>query len=398
MTTLSDMNEVWGNSDLALARRARVFSDPTAPDAILCFDPANVAYLSGYASMSSDMNPAYRIGVLATADSARLIVSAGDGPAALECICDPSMLFRYGEFHVVTAGQNRLGAARPAVADFGAAVRDALDSWDPGRQRRIGIEGETSDLVDGRSCFDARPLLRRSRLVKLPHEIAIIRYCLSLMQRGIEAALDAAAPGVNERDLAALVSAEITRGGGVPRSIAVTSGPRAANVDAFASGRRLAIGDVLRIDLGATFRGYWGDMARSAFIGLPSSEQEQCFAAISAGVEAERQVIRAGITASEVFAAAIAATRDAGLPQFARHHVGHGLGLNITEAPLLALGDHTVLQSGMVLCIETPLYRETWGGMMTEDVVVVTENGNTPLTDLSRDLRTCGGVPCSSIA
>jgi Xaa-Pro dipeptidase len=78
--------------------------------------------------------------------------------------------------------------------------------------------------------------------------------------------------------------------------------------------------------------------------------------------------------------------RSHGISDYERHHVGHGIGRECFEFPRLAPGVHAVLSSGMVLCVETPYYELGWGGMMTEDTVVITENGTTRLTTSSSEL------------
>ena len=77
--------------------------------------------------------------------------------------------------------------------------------------------------------------------------------------------------------------------------------------------------------------------------------------------------------ASEIFEAAVAATRAAGLPDYARSHCGHGIGLEGYDVPSIAPGVSDTIEKNMVLCIETPYYRIGWGGVQVENTVAVTE-------------------------
>jgi Xaa-Pro dipeptidase len=105
-------------------------------------------------------------------------------------------------------------------------------------------------------------------------------------------------------------------------------------------------------------------------------------------LEGEEQIlekIQPGVTAGELFEVAIERVKM-GIPQYKRHHVGHGIGLEIYEPPMLVPHSDFELQPGMVLCVETPYYELEWGGLQVEDMIVVTENGYRLLTKSNREL------------
>jgi len=382
---------------LASQLRSRVFARGPNFDALITSDPDHVGYLTGYRSMSSDMNRYYPIAAVATADDAILIVSAGDAPPAREVVGQAVMT--YGRFFVMQDG-----AFQPSDADeersFGVAIVQAVNRL-CGPRATVGLDCTGLSAHDVRSVIQrdlpdlrtvsASQWLRDCRRTKLPGEIGQLRRAAHLLERGIEAALAAAEPGVTERYIAARIASAVVEGGGVPRSLAVTSGPRSALVDAYAAERELQPGDLLRLDLSCTFQGYWADMARTAVIEGPSPLQRQYFDAISSGLAAQREILRAGIEARRLFDVAVEATRGNGIPHYRRHHCGHGIGVTINEFPVLSPENTAVLESGMVLCIETPLYAAGWGGMMTEDIVEVTDTGWYPITELSRHLHVCTG-------
>ena len=97
--------------------------------------------------------------------------------------------------------------------------------------------------------------------------------------------------------------------------------------------------------------------------------------------------MRPGVPAKNVFAAAVEATREAGIPHYRRHHVGHGIGLDTYDAPMLNETTETPLESGMVFEVETPYYELGFAGLQVEDTVVVTEDGCRVLTRSMRELR-----------
>jgi Xaa-Pro aminopeptidase len=92
----------------------------------------------------------------------------------------------------------------------------------------------------------------------------------------------------------------------------------------------------------------------------------------------------------DLFAAAVDTIRRAGLPEYRRHHVGHGIGLEMYEAPLLVENSDARLEAGMVINVETPYYESGYGGFQVEDTVLVTENGGELLTAADRSLVAVG--------
>ncbi|MDH3398077.1 MAG: aminopeptidase P family protein, partial [Acidimicrobiia bacterium] len=110
-----------------------------------------------------------------------------------------------------------------------------------------------------------------------------------------------------------------------------------------------------------------------------------------AGEDAQLRIAAPGVLASTLFATAVESVEDAGLRPYRRHHCGHGIGREVYEPPIVSPGTELPLQSGMVLCFETPFYEIGWGGMMVEDTVVITADGNQRLNHSDRSLRVVDG-------
>jgi len=168
----------------------------------------------------------------------------------------------------------------------------------------------------------------------------------------------------------------------------VGSGPRSAFPNAQAGARCIQMGDLVRLDLCAFDWRYHSDWAGTAVAGAPTSEQETIYAALVAGHLAAIGAAKPGVRACDVFDVAIKTVRRSGLPGFQRHHCGHGIGLEGYDAPLINGQDTTVLEPGMVLCIEVPLYRLGHGGYQMEDTIVITKNGADVLTSAPLELLT----------
>ncbi len=371
-----------------------------AVEVILSGHPAHKGYLSGYFSMLHDLNPRYQSAVIASRDIAVLVVGAADAGGALEALGDPSRIFRYGFFcfeHV--AGSGAEGYDIAGFESFEAAVLAALREVAGEAARTIGVDRTGGDQLwtlvtqhlDHRLAVDISADIMRARRTKLPGEIHRLSVATQLVERGLLKVGNQLAPGMSERDMAAIISTEMILGSAIPRLVSVTSGPRSALADAHPSDRRVQRGDLVRIDAGCVFQGYTSDMARTYVLGEPDEEQAQCYRAIRAGIEYELHTIRAGIRVDQFFQETVRAVRENGIPTYRRQHVGHGIGLaGGYDFPVLNPATTDLLEAGMTLCVETPYYRIGWGGMMIEDTILVTETGHEPITTIPRDLIRVG--------
>ncbi|MGE0005359.1 MAG: M24 family metallopeptidase [Parvibaculaceae bacterium] len=372
---------------LARQRRSALFDRLGGTvGAVVTTDPVNKGYLTGYHSMSNDTIVDYRTAAVATRERAVLVVSAADAGPALERVGDPALIYRYGTFYFESApDQSDIGYDLPGYPSFEAALEAAI--------RAIASAGETvgtdfaygGEVPDGFHGKDVRKEILACRLIKLPGEIERIRHATKLVEDGIAAMADVLRPGVTENELAGVVAHRMAAGGGTARFISVTSGPRSALADAYPTGRRIREGELVRFDGGCVVDGFASDMARTLSAGDPGRLATSRYAALAHGLEAELSVLRAGVAAGSLHKAAVDAVRHT-IASYRRHHVGHGLGVNGYEAPILSEGSRAQIEAGMCLCVETPYYQLGWGGMMVEDTVVVTERGYEAITTLPHDL------------
>jgi Xaa-Pro dipeptidase len=384
-----------GNTALAKAIRAKVF-DAGAVDVLVSTDLNHVGYLSGYRSILFDAIRHYSAAVVATRDKAIIVTGASDGAAALEAMQDPALVYRHGNFYMA-ASEPGVGcdAMPPAAGSFFEAIAAALSTIArPGDI--IGIDAADewtkqclADLAAPRQTASAQAAIAKSRAVKLPAEIERLRIASHITETGMILAMSGAGEGMTELDISSVISAEIVRGGGIPRFMVVTTGLRSAFVDAYATSNKLRNGDLVRLDLGASFGGYWSDMARTFVVGEPTKLQQDRYQALLEGELAQLEHARAGNSAASLFDVAVQTVRKgAALPAYQRTHCGHGIGLRAHEYPTLHPANADVmLEPGMVFCVETPYYEIGWGGMMVEDTIVITEGAPEYLTRSDRSLR-----------
>ncbi|MGH2674452.1 MAG: M24 family metallopeptidase [Actinomycetota bacterium] len=231
----------------------------------------------------------------------------------------------------------------------------------------------------------------RLRMVKTPEEVVRLRTSARITEEAIAASVEAIRPGATQAEIAGVyASAVVTRGAGVRAdNVSIDEGAALGNVNMPAD--RVREGSIVRYDVGAIYRGYASDIARCFSVGPPRDGIGAQYEALLLGEQAALDVLRPGVRASDLFDAAVAAVRGAGIPHYERTHVGHGIGIaGGYDKPLLAPDDHTVIEPGTVLCVETPYYEVGKVGLQVEDMVVITDDGFEFLSHSSRRLEVIG--------
>ncbi len=178
---------------------------------------------------------------------------------------------------------------------------------------RVGIDRTDDDTmwVLGRKVLgetrivDITGHMRLVRATKTQAEVARLRKASELVEAGYRRIIETARSGMSELELAMLITGEMVVGGGVPRFVSVTSGSRSALADAYAIGRKLAKGDVVRIDSGCTVDGYWSDLGRTFVVGEPTLEQRLTYEALRTGLEEQLKAVKSGVIAHELFHVAV---------------------------------------------------------------------------------------------
>lgn len=373
-------------------RRLRSALDRAHCDALVLTAPESVHYATGYRSMPSQVFRTHQMAAVVTGDDLWLICSAADAPAAAAAGMPVDRLMTFGRFFVEHLGDQTQLTALTQVsnrnADLPAALSQVVDQLPA--TITYGLESPTTHgalaaVLESHGAHDCTDTVVDARAVKSAAEVELLRYSAHLSEVAVQAALESARPGTTERELAAVIASTMVAGGGDPRFVVATTGPRSALADVVPSDRPWQIGETARFDIGCLVEGYWSDIGRTAVLGAPDDRQRAVFAATNAGIAAQLERAAPGVAARELFAAGLAGTGEQ-VAAYRRQHCGHGIGLSIYEPPVLTPEDETILRPGMTFCFETPYYELGWGGMMVEDAVLITESGVELLSGTGRGL------------
>jgi Xaa-Pro aminopeptidase len=240
----------------------------------------------------------------------------------------------------------------------------------------------------------ASQIIREIRMVKTDEEVKRIENAIKITENAWQNSLNHVAEDMTEKEFAEIFQKTILSKGGHNFTYLgsywppIAFGRRSAFSDiAQPTNYSLKKGDIIRFDGGCTYQGYPCDMARVAVYENPSNKLEKYWKAIYEGEQTAIELVEPGIKASEIFEAAVKKVKEEGIKHYKRHHTGHGWGIEGYDPPTVGPETRIKLEEGMVMCFETPYYEVGWGGILHEDVVVVTENGCRYLTTPENELR-----------
>jgi len=261
----------------------------------------------------------------------------------------------------------------------------------------LGVEGEHLTVAARRRLAtavgskirikEAPSLVESARLIKDAEELALIREAVQVGAGLYDTALKKIRAGVRELEVAAAMEQAARQSGADAMSFEtiVAAGPRSALPHGRASVAEIPANGFVVCDFGVILHGYCSDRTRTVWVGQPSAEPRRVYAAVLEAQLAAISAIRPGVTAGEVDRAARNCLKTNGLAKYFTHSTGHGVGLEIHEAPRIARSEKEVLRPGMVVTVEPGAYLPGRWGVRIEDMVIVTEQGCEVLTPTNKD-------------
>ena len=330
---------------------------------LLVTNPVNIHYLFGFKSSNAAL--------LVDQDRARLFTD-----------------FRYSEAARAVEGVEFEETKRALLADLAGRLSGP-----------IGFEADFVSYAGYETLRDGsvepvprRGLVERLRAIKDEEELAAIKRACEITDRVFERLVEQRFVGRTERDLAWTIEQLFHDEGAeaVAFETIVASGPNSARPHGRATDRQIGRGETVIVDTGCVVGGYASDYTRTFTTGFVEGPIKEVYALVLAAQQAGFDALRAGVRGLDADAAArrvVDATPFAGT---FGHGLGHGLGLEVHEAPRLSTESTDTLAAGNVVTVEPGIYLDGRAGIRIEDNVVVTNGGIQNLTGFRKDLITVG--------
>ena len=324
------------------------------------------------------------------------------GSAAVLVVTQPKLLF-FTDGRYTEQARNEVRGAKLAIVNkspllaSGEALAANSKTWGV---KALGIEGDHLTVTSRRQLKKVLPsriklrespsLIEQLRIIKDADEIRLLRKSVAQGAKLFDVALKTIRPGVSETEVAAEMEYAARRAGVEAMSFEtiVASGPRSALPHGRASRSAIPRRGFVVCDFGVILASYCSDMTRTVHVGAPGADARRMYEAVREAQQRAVEAVKPGAKLAEVDGTARKLLQKKGFGRFFTHSTGHGVGLEIHEAPRIAAGQTEALQSGMVITIEPGVYVPGKGGVRIEDMVLVTERGCEVLTPTPKELIT----------
>jgi len=339
-------------------------------DAMLITQPHNIFYLSG----SNGGYTGARIALIIDRVKSTLVIDKRYLDEALE------------EAHA--------DEIRPWIRQ---SYEDVIDRIKEAEAKKVGFESHHVTIkqferikkeFEGIQLVGVSGLVEPIREVKDEYEIKKIGEAAAIGDAAFEHIVRHIRPGMSELDIAIEIDFFMRKHGAEKSSFdtIVASGAHSSVPHATPSDKKVTVGDFVKLDFGAVIDGYHSDMTRTVVVGKASKNQKEIYNTVKKAQETSLNAVSAGKVSQDLDSIAREIIAEAGYGDNFVHSLGHGVGLNVHEAPTLAQGNESKLAANMVVTVEPGIYISGFGGVRIEDLVVVTQTGREVLTHSTKDL------------
>ncbi|WP_327078791.1 Xaa-Pro peptidase family protein [Planococcus glaciei] len=232
-------------------------------------------------------------------------------------------------------------------------------------------------------------LIEKIRMIKTPEEVSILKAAAKIADDAFEHICKFIKVGQTELEISNELEFFMRKQGATSSSFdtIVASGLRSALPHGVATEKRIENGDFITLDYGALYNGYISDITRTVAVGEPSDKLKEIYQVVLDAQVLGVEKIGPGMTGIEADAIARDYIKSKGYGEAFGHSTGHGIGLEVHEAPGLSFKSQTVLEPGMAVTVEPGIYLPGIGGVRIEDDILITESGNERLTHSTKELR-----------
>lgn len=341
---------------------------PEEIDSVLITSDINRRYFTGMKSSAGT--------VIAFRDAAYLIIDfryiekAKASVKTADVIEQKNLLLQLTELlHRHSAGNLAIEAAEMTVSTLN-------------RYKKELSEFEIIDTDMLSNCISAL------RSVKDEEELQCIQKAQEIAENAFESILGFIREGVTEREIALELDRQMLLRGAeaVSFETIALSGANTSMPHGVPSDKKVQKGEFVLMDFGAVYDGYHSDMTRTVCVGEPDDEMKRVYNTVLEAQLACLEKAHGGMTGSELDSIARSIIEDAGYGENFGHSLGHGVGMEIHEAPVASQNNQNILKPGAVVTVEPGIYLKGKFGVRIEDFVILTENGNVNLTKCAKNI------------
>jgi Xaa-Pro aminopeptidase len=339
--------------------------------------------------------------VVTTLPNVRYLTGFTGSAAVLVVTADGALLTTDGRYRTQSAEQVREAGTESDVeiAIGGLAEQRRVAEGYLSAVSRVGLEADNvtwsgqrvwADLLGRAELVPTSNAVEALREIKDAAEIARMERAAAIADAALYEVLPLMSQEVTEEQFALELDTAMRRGGAesVAFETIVAAGPNSAMPHHRPGPRPVRRGDPVVVDFGATYEGYRSDMTRTFCVDAePEGDMARVFAVVGASQAAGAAAVRPGIATKEVDDVCRAIIAEAGWAERFEHGTGHGVGLDIHEAPTVSQLGTAILAPGFVVTVEPGVYLPGQGGVRVEDTLVVTADGSRPLTRFTKDIH-----------
>jgi len=372
-------------------------------DAIIAATRENIRYFTGFEPVTKTLNPyygqCYVVVTRANPEQLSIVHTIAEVDQLLDITTPLDQVHCYGRFYRESLSLAELTQEEKQLQQW-SIVDNAYESpeqalatllkvlnlensrigYDENGFSPVAFSGLQSNLSKTR-FIPVSELLRFVRRVKTAYEIEQLTLSACCNQTAIKQTVDNLYEGISEIEIARLFELSLIEQGARPSLTMLKIGRHAIGGQRpQREDIRLARGDLLWFDSDALYQGFWSDIARVYAYGYAPENSSERYAALAQGMNTATREISAGMRGDEVFNLTMKAVHQAGFGEYRRQHVGHGIGLEAYERPVLAPTEQACIEEGMVISVETPFYDFGFGALHIEDPVLINSEGNLILT------------------
>ena len=373
-------------------------------DMVLASTPPNVAYLTGLSPSPVSLlvdNQVFAMLTLDQLSSPIIVTSSVFVDELLPIAHNVRQVVTYGEYHRATPGSEldltdeekflqEMSRVSSYVQSSFAAVSQALELMKV-EDKRVAVDTKglsesflhrLKDRFPKTRFSSASYLLGEVRKTKTEEEVELIHMAAKITEHSIMETIRHIDYGITEKEAVTAFRHAIADSDARDYFIDLKFGRSSVLTHLEAGETRLGKGDIIFIDCGCSYQGYWSDVSRVYCLGDPDEHLFEVYEALLSGHERTLAELRPAVKVSEIYDVMVSTVRDAGLHTYNRHHVGHGLGLELYEPPLLGPDNTELLEAGMIVSIETPYCELGLGMINIENMALITDTGCKRLTEL----------------